>query len=646
MKEKTAFPLQLAVPAEISVKDDSTVISSSYQDIYHQQENGSQEKNYVFLQGNYLPENWKNKHCFTIAETGFGLGLNFLNTLKLWSETRNDNQHLHYISCELNPLTLKQLTSALDNFSELSVLATELIKLYPSIHSLGFHRLHFNKYNCTLSLIFGDCIKVYSNLNAKIDAWYLDGFAPSKNPQMWSEKLFHAISQLSKNGTTLATYSVASAIRKGLDRHGFEIKKIKGFGKKREMLTAIFKETTIHKEKQPWAQTYPAGNTNNITVLGAGIAGITLTETFINYGENITLIDRQPQPCLETSGNPQAMIMPSFDLNDSAESRFYLNAFLYAIRHYPDKYYHSSGVLQYTFNTKQKNWKNKLFERFKLPEELIQPHSEGILYSTSGWLDTQGYARHVSAKTDNYIQAEITRIEYKDNIWYLYSDESLVNTCQTLVLANGINLIKLLQNSGIDYQLPLTAKHGQISYFKSAATDVKISENPHIQLSDGYITPQWNGEQTLGATFDHLPRDILFEIPQTEEGHWQRNIELWKDSEYFSILKNTKNHKSRAGIRVTTPDHMPVCGAVINQQKFIKDYADIHHGRHWKQYPKPQPLGNLYLMTGLGSRGFTSAPLLAEFLCNQILGQPHALDLQMQKSIHPSRFLYKSLKKR
>ncbi|MCB1587187.1 MAG: hypothetical protein KDI52_12970, partial [Xanthomonadales bacterium] len=106
-----------------------------------------------------------------------------------------------------------------------------------------------------------------------------------------------------------------------------------------------------------------------------------------------------------------------------------------------------------------------------------------------------------------------------------------------------------------------------------------------------------------------------------------------------------QSHQTRAGIRVTTPDHLPVCGAVIDQKQFCKDYYDIHHGRHWKQYPKPNPINNLYILTGLGSRGFSSAPLLAEYICNQVLGQPLALDKQIQKSVHPNRFLYRKLQK-
>jgi len=643
---KHPFPIKQATTLKLKFDDRNNAYSNNYSDIYFQPSIGLDEKTHVFLQGNNLPKNWLEKENFTIAETGFGTGLNFLLTLQKWNKTSTSDQHLHFISCELHPLDKQQLHMALSQFPQLSQYSQLLINNYPTNFLYGFHRLHFKTQNTTLTLIIGDAAQGLKQLNAKVDAWYLDGFAPSKNPELWSENLFKVIAHLSHQDTTVATYTVARKIRDNLEAAGFSIKKVKGFGQKREMLTATMKDEHQITDKQPWTQTFKAKKAKIYTIIGAGIAGLTLAQKLCDAGKQVTLIDRQKQPCLETSGNPQAMVMPSFTLNDSVEARFYLSAFLYAIRHYSPNNYHGVGVYELAFNDKQKQWQDKLLNNFDLPQPLVKKHQQGLLYSTAGWLDTQGHAKSVFEQLQQnpnftYRQVEINAIEYQSNLWQLKQDNTTVYTTDCLVLANGIGLKKLLVN----YELPITPKHGQISYFKSKNADATIADCPHIQLCKGYITPRWHGEQTMGATFDYIDKDDWFSSPQTNDNHWQRNTELWNNTPFEKLLAQITSDKSRAGIRVTTPDHLPICGTIIDQQKFKGDYHDIRHGKSWKYYPPPQHVNNLYVFTGLGSRGFTSAPILAESLCNQILGVPQVLNNELQKAINPNRFLFKGLKK-
>jgi len=634
------FPIKPANKLDLSFDETGSAYSNNYEDVYFQSGVGLEEKKYVFLQGNTLPKNWLDKQHFCIGETGFGTGLNFLNTFKLWHQTSNKNKHLDYISCELHPLNKPQLIQALSQFPSLMKYSDELINHYPEILMYGVYRINFSQFNVTLTLIIGDCVNAFENIDHEIDAWFLDGFNPSKNPQMWSDKLFNTIASLSHKKTTAATFTVARTIKDGLSAVGFSLKKRPGFGKKREMLTAKFCDNNPNRiDKQPWAQTFQSTSTESIAIVGAGIAGLTLADKLQKAGKQVTLIDRQKQPCFETSGNPQAMVMPSFDLNDSPEARFYLSAFLYAIRYYSDKFFHADGVLDLSFTEKRKKWHQTLLTRFELPNTLIRSVKNGLLFPSAGWLDTQGHAQSIYSEINNYIQTEIQSIEFKDKHWQLTRDNGDNISADCLVLANGICSKKLLP----DFDLPTTAKHGEISYFKPHNNDEKISKSKHVLLNKGYITPQWNGQQTCGATFNPIKTCDYFKPPQTHEDHWQRNLELWKNTHYEKLLNQFSSHKSRAGIRVTTPDHLPICGPVIHQNQFKADYHDIRHGKKWKQYPKPQQLNNLYIFTGLGSRGFTSAPLLAEFLCNQITGHAHALDKNMKKTIHPNRFLYKAM---
>jgi tRNA 5-methylaminomethyl-2-thiouridine biosynthesis bifunctional protein len=634
------FPIKQINTLDLSFDEQGSAYSNNYGDIYFQPVIGLDEKKHVFLKGNDLPNNWQDKETFCIAETGFGIGLNFLNTLKLWDNNSQKTQRLHYISCELHPLNKQQLQEALLQFPELEGFSKSLIEEYPQLLLYGFHRIYFKKYGVTLTLIFGDCVDAFEQLEASIDAWYLDGFGPSKNPKMWDDRLFKALANLSHIGTTAATFTVARKIRNSLESVGFEITKQKGFGQKREMLTAKLVAENKTTEKQPWHQTYKASKQQSFTVLGAGIAGLSIADKLQQQGKNVTLLDRHKQPCLEASGNPQAMVMPSFDLNDSQESRFYLTAFLYAIRHYSKDFFHQTGVNQLAVNQKQKVWQNKLLTNFELPIELLQVSNDGLYYPLAGWLDTQGHAQYLFNQLKDYLQAEVTHIKYINNQWYLYADETLVLKTDVLILANGIHCKILLK----DYDLPIVPKHGQIAIFESEHANNEVTECKSIQLNKGYITPRWKGVQTLGATFDHLQPHDWYQAAKTTDDYWRKNVELWKDTIIEKHLNKIENHNPRAGIRVTTPDHLPLCGAIIDQKHFKKHYHDICHGKKWKHYPTPKAIENLYLFTGLGSRGFTSAPLLAEFLCNQILARPQALSSNMQLNINPNRFLFKALK--
>ena len=635
-----AFPIKQLNTLDSDISGQK-VYSNNYNDIYFQADIGMAEKQHVFLKGNNLPKNWQQHAHFTIAETGFGTGLNFLNTFKLWHKNNNGKQHLHYISCELHPFKRQQLQQILVAFPELEEYSKELLEKYPTILTYGFHRLHFQQYNLTLTLIFADCVTAFEQLQANVDAWFLDGFGPSKNPNMWSDRLFRVIANLSHINTSLATFTVARKIRDGLSAVGFSINKAPGFGQKREMLTAQMGKDAVTKEKQPWAQTFKAKKAKTYAVIGAGIAGLSLADKLQQQGRKVVLFDRQRQPCLETSGNPQAMIMPALTLNDSPEARFYLTAFLYALRYYDKKYYHPVGVQQLAFSNKQKNWQNKLIERFDLPEQLLTKTEAGLFYPLAGWLDTQGHAQNMGQNL-NYQQAEIIKIDRDKEQWHMQGLDGAIYTTDVLILANGMNAKKLLNG----YDLPITPKHGQISYFQANDSHKQIGACPHIQLAEGYITPSWHGIQTLGATFDHIDEPICYGAASTEKDHWQRNTSLWNGTDYEDYFKSLSSHKARAGIRATTADHLPICGAIIKQSQFRLDYHDIHHGKHWKQYPLPQAVENLYVLTGLGSRGFTSAPLLAESLCNQILATPQVLSHELQKAINPNRFLFKELKRK
>ena len=254
--------------AKLDWRNENTPVSTDYGDVYFSITDGAAESNYVFVQQNQLAQRFaelyqnQTKEHFIIAETGFGTGLNFLQAAKLWQETRQQqnleeqaHKHLFFISTEIHPLSKEDLQLSLNCWPDLHSLSDELINLYP--HAIaGMHTLTF-AHGITLILCQQDVISGLENINEHdfpalknkhgrlVDAWFLDGFAPSKNPDMWSDELFSSMAKLSHLGTTLATFTAAGLVRRGLKAVGFDIKKIKGFGKKREMLIG-------HYQGIPW----------------------------------------------------------------------------------------------------------------------------------------------------------------------------------------------------------------------------------------------------------------------------------------------------------------------------------------------------------------------------------------------------------
>ncbi|QQE10338.1 tRNA (5-methylaminomethyl-2-thiouridine)(34)-methyltransferase MnmD [Planctomycetota bacterium] len=228
----------------LSWGNDGTLRSEQFDDVYYSVEGGVKETTYVFLTGNDLPQRFEGCEEFTIAETGFGTGLNFLVTWRAWLEAKkqkavNQNAVLKFISFEMYPLSATEIMRAAEMFGELRTLGEQLAKNYPNDLEAGKHLIQADS-DIQLLLICGDINETIDDMNFKADAWYLDGFSPSKNEGMWSEHVFEKIGQLTAKGGTIATFTAAGFVRRGLMNHGYTMSKVKGFGRKREMLIGAY----------------------------------------------------------------------------------------------------------------------------------------------------------------------------------------------------------------------------------------------------------------------------------------------------------------------------------------------------------------------------------------------------------------------
>jgi len=232
MRKNPTSPLE---PARLILDDEGTPISDIYGDIYHSAAGGHAQARHVFFAGNGLPERWQGRENFTILETGFGLGINFMATWLAWRNDPQRSARLQFISLEKHPFSVADLVIAHVNWPEFAQLADELRDNWPALNA-GEHRLELDGGRVILTLIFGDAVESLPALETTIDAFYLDGFSPARNPDLWSPALCRSLARLASDGATLATWSVAGSVRRALSDAGFAVQKRPGFASKRQML--------------------------------------------------------------------------------------------------------------------------------------------------------------------------------------------------------------------------------------------------------------------------------------------------------------------------------------------------------------------------------------------------------------------------
>lgn len=222
-----------------SREDEGVLRSAQYDDVYFSAEDGLAETRYVFLKGNRLPERWTGRQRFVIGETGFGTGLNFLAAWAVFEQTAEHGQCLDFISFEKYPLELRKVEDALSIWND--ALGEQMAQYFARVPRPipGFHRIQYTP-QISLTLIIGDVNEMMRILDASVDCWFLDGFRPATNPEMWSAEVFSQMARLSATGASVATFTAAGMVKRGLIDAGFNMQKVKGYGRKREMLVGEY----------------------------------------------------------------------------------------------------------------------------------------------------------------------------------------------------------------------------------------------------------------------------------------------------------------------------------------------------------------------------------------------------------------------
>ncbi|KJY81614.1 FAD-dependent oxidoreductase [Vibrio galatheae] len=659
--------------AQLGWNEAGTPVSDQFDDVYFSNVNGLEETRYVFLHQNHLPQRWQtyDQRRFVIAETGFGTGLNFLAAWQWFKQFRQQHpdaplQELHFISFEKYPLSQKDLVKAHQSWPELAEYAQKLQKHYP-IAVPECHRIVLEDGLITLDLWFGDikdCLpKVPVDHLGLVDAWFLDGFAPSKNPEMWNQDLFNGMAKLAKQDCTCATFTAAGFVRRGLIDAGFDMKKVKGFGTKREMIAGSLTKREPLTNVKPWFSRTGGQNSDSIAIIGGGIASATLAKTLVRRGKHVTLYCQDDKPAQGASGNRQGAVYPLLNGDHSGVSRLFAPAFVFA-RQFVEQaaelvsFDHSwCGVTQLMWDDKSTAKLEKMLDgkfdpqlvhrldaqqtnaTLGLPVDMMSVH-----YPLGGWLCpaefTQGlfaelgsrglFAGHFSTKIDSLNWNESTQS------WVLSSsDQSFTHT--NVVIANGHQFNQLVPSAHI----PLGQVKGQVSHIP---TNDELTKLNTVLCYDGYMTPvnPNNGHHCIGASYDRSHLDYEFDsVAQKENGDKLRKCIPNQD---WPRQVDTSGNLSRQGIRCVSRDHLPFVGNIGQFERIKHNYANLA-SMNVENAPVIDQYPNLFCLLGLGSRGLSSAPLLAETLASQICGDPLPLPVDVLEALHPSRMWVRKLRK-
>lgn len=608
-------------------------VSTRFDDVYYSQENGLEETEFVFLQGIDAPTCWSESDKFVIAETGFGTGLNFLATYRAWKNSGAKGK-LTYISVEKYPLTEDALAEAHQTFPELAAFSKELCAAWPP-PAPGFHTRSFAGGQIQLLLLFGEASEAFADLHGAVDAWYLDGFAPAKNPEMWTEALFDQIHRLSKQETKFATFTAAGFVKRALKERGFQVEKTPGYGRKRERLIGQMTEpgtyTAPKNNRMPeWASVPTPRPDGTTLIIGAGIAGSCLARLLQDQGTDVLLLsDGAPAG----SDVPTAILSPGFQRSLQPAAQFATSCFAHACCYsgYEGSWAEEAGVLLTSEDPAERSRLLEIADLYNWGDSWIEKKEKGLFLPKSGSLSPTSVLQKLQdgiKHTVGHVQA----LNKQNNKWIVRLESSTL-TADNLVIAGGMNSDLILGN---DQCLDLRPKPGQIEI--TAPDTANLPTGSHAY--GGYVTAATD-QRTIGSTFDVSP-ETGREWPVATNENTTANLKSLQEATGAAPTPD-EIVDSWAGVRATTPDYLPYVGPVPDWQKAAEQYKLLAKDRKIRGLGDMPYQQGLYLLTGFGAKGFQQAPLCAAYIAAMILGTPLPLPKSIIPYLHPARHMIKSI---
>ncbi|GLS26019.1 bifunctional tRNA (5-methylaminomethyl-2-thiouridine)(34)-methyltransferase MnmD/FAD-dependent 5-carboxymethylaminomethyl-2-thiouridine(34) oxidoreductase MnmC [Marinibactrum halimedae] len=707
--------------AQLQWDEQGQPLSTLFDDVYFSKESGLEETRWVFLHHNRLAERLSELSpgdSFVVGETGFGSGLNFLAAWECWQNHAPADAHLHFVSVEKYPLPKKDLFKACALWPELSEFSQVLIQHYPRYLAKGFHRLNLSDCHrsVTLTLIVDDAISGLKALLANehpafigpfagraVDAWFLDGFAPAKNPQMWQPELFSTLASLSHSGTTLATFTAAGVVKRGLADAGFTLKKVPGFGRKREMLTAFMTEPPARPAAEtfkqaayssanpiPWmdldktstehlsTSQYAAPKDCTVAIIGAGLAGATTARALAERGFNVDVFEQHAAPGAEASGNPQGVLYTKPSHKEETLAQFNTQALQFAERFYTpfwadtQQYFgERCGVLHLAHSDKLHQLYEQVAAYYGSHQDLLEwvdanqasriagiPLEHAALYFPyAGWLSPprlcESLLCHPNIRT-RYSQniRSIQRLETKEKSNHTHHWQIVDKLTNPIATAAIVVVATANQTPFFPFaaDLPLKPIRGQVSMANASPTSAALKT---VLCGDGYIAPAQSinasGQHTdaidsihcLGATFDLKSTD-----PQVRPEDHQRNWDNLHTSSPELAESLTCNGEGRVAFRCTTPDYLPLVGPAPISDEFKTRFALMSKNARAEIPLTGAYYPGLFMNVGHGSRGLAYTPICAELIAAYINGEPNPIGKPTSDALHPARFLIRDIKRR
>lgn len=651
---------RLPTPARIDFAA-GVLRATDFDDVYHARAGAMGQARHVFLGGNDLPAAWQGRRRYAILETGFGLGHNLLATWQAWRDDPLRCERLDYVSLELHPPTRADLERALAGSGAPADRAAELVAAWPPAMP-GLHRLAFEGGRFVLWLALGDARELLPALVGRFDAFYLDGFAPARNPEMWEPRLLAALGRLAAHGASAATWSVAATVRAGLVQAGFELGRRPGFDRRREMTVA--RHAPRHRPRplpgRPGADGSAAAQPGHAVVVGAGLAGAAVAQTMAARGWSCTVLEQAGAPAGGASGNPAGLFHGTLHEDDGPHARLLRAGALLAAPVYADLI--ARGVPGAVEGL-------AAWHRERGPVRCPQDYARqgdaaaaaawaglalpgpATLYLQAGWVDPGAVVRAwlaapgitlrggvevgaVRAATANGLgglglggsdtaagtQAAAARVPR----WEVLDTQGrVVERAEVVVVAGGTGLPAIEGPGGpADPRLGWHGVRGQITWFDwpGALRRPVTGQGYALSLPDGRLL--------CGATAHH---------DDPEPG-----VRLSDTAFNLARLKALTGIEPAAGApcggrvawRLGTADRLPVVGA-------WPDAPAAAAGRRDQARFVPRHPG-LYLAGGFGSRGLTWAPLAAEVLAAWIDGTPMPLEAELLDAIDPARALVRA----
>jgi tRNA 5-methylaminomethyl-2-thiouridine biosynthesis bifunctional protein len=624
----------------LTINEDGEVHSKVFSDIYWTKKNAYEEKKYVFVNSIQIEKLWNDKKFFCILELGFGAGINFLTTLRRWNKTKESNQSLNFISFEKFPISKSVLKEIYKEYPQIKFLGLRLLEEYTNLEN-GIHILEFREFNVQLTLIIGDIENEFFNFEKKVDVFYLDGFSPNKNSELWSQSIFEHLIFLSHKKSIFTTYSSAGLVKKNAVQAGFEISKKKGFGFKRDMLIGTPNSNFIESNKNPFfkLEIFNKNRSKNIGIIGAGLAGLSIAKELNLLGYDVTIYESESEIMQKGSGNPAGIFNPSLSADRTTASTIELSGLwnlLRIIDQLKNRIVYDNTGINITIEEKELNKFKKALQTYEIEHIFDQLNSNSFINNKTGWIDLKTFSDYLINNPRNNIMlnTKITNIFYNGFQWELIDQNKKNYIIDSLIIANA----QLCNTFEYTNWIPIREVRGQIivipkNFVKEDIEKAQVYKN-------GYLIPLKNHQYLIGTTYDNYN---ISEEPR--EIDTLRILNNFKN--FFSLKNDIEISKiyARAGIRATTPDHLPIVGPVPHLENFFEEFKDLKAigKKNYNTDSLVKYLPNLYVFSGFGSKGLLLTGFLAKVLSNIIHSNTICIPDKLFHQLIVNRFLVKYL---